>query len=108
MDLKTEATNLGLDFKGNISKADLTNLVNEAKNVIAKDSKPKKIKVIITARDSGAAYEFVGFNNYSAQFKFDEELEMPEDVVEFLKTRGGNVIIDGKPKWQSRFIIEKL
>lgn len=112
-ELKQEATELGLDFKGNISKADLTSLIADAKNSVAKSSpdvkpsKPKRIKVVISARDSEEKEGYVGFNGYQAQYKFDEEIEMPEDVVEFLRSKGGYVT-DGKgdKKWMSRFIIE--
>jgi len=50
--LKTEATRLGLDFKGNISKFDLTELIENEKKRIANDSPDDKIKVIITPRDT--------------------------------------------------------
>lgn len=108
-ELKSEATKLGLDFKGNISKAELTNLIEEAKNVTAEDSKPKKIKVKITPRDGEEFEGYVGFNGYTAQFKFDTEVEMPKDVVDFLKTRGGNVYDKlGKPSWKSRYLVEYI
>ena len=109
MELKTKATELGLDFKGNISKEDLQKLIDEAENVAAEDSKPKKIKVIITPRDDEEKEGYVGFNGYQAQYQFDTEIEMPEDVVEFLKSKGTYVhSTDGKKKWQSRYMIEKV
>lgn len=108
-ELKAEATELGLDFKGNISKVELTNLIDEAKNVTAEDSKPKKIKVKITPRDSEEFEGYVGFNGYNAQYQFDEEVEMPENVVEFIKSRGGNQYDkNGKARWLSRYIVEQI
>ena len=112
-ELKSEATKLGLDFKGNISKAELTELVEDAKSLIANDSteetKPKKIKVVVTPRDSEEVVGYVGFNGYTAQYKFDEEIEMPEDVVKFLKGKG-SYVHDGKGerRWVSRYIIDKV
>jgi len=117
-ELKTEATELGLDFKGNISKADLTTLVNEAKQLAngssEKETESKidgmktKIKVKITPRDGEEFEGYVGLNGYTAQYKFDEEIEMPIDVVDFLKSKGGKVHNPktGESKWQSRFLIE--
>lgn len=110
MELKTKATELGLDFKGNISKAELTKLIE---NATAEDSveevKNAKIKVIITPRDDEEKEGYIGFNGYTAQYQFDEEIEMPEDAVEFLKTRGGYVYkADGSKKWQSRYMIERI
>ena len=105
-ELKQEATELGLDFKGNISKAELTKLIDEAKNQTADDSK-KKVKVIITPRDSEEKEGFVGFNGYTAQYQFDEEIEMPKNVVEFIKTKGGYKYDQkGNKKWVSRFLVE--
>ena len=115
-DLKKEATKLELDFKGNISRVDLQAMV-DAKKQVANDSTDAKpefsmtnyIKVIITPRDSGEIDGFVGLGKYKAQYQFDEEVEMPDMVVEFLKTKGGYVTnAKGDKKWLSRFIIEKV
>ena len=112
-ELKQEATELGLDFKGNISKADLIKLIDDAKNLTADSSsestKPKKIKVIISPRDTEEKQGYVGFNGYTAQYQFEEEIEMPENVVEFIKQKG-SYVHDGKGnrKWVSRYLIEKL
>ena len=115
-DLKQEATELGLDFKGNISRVDLQAMV-DAKKQVANDStetKPKfsmkkYIKVIISPRDPEEREGFVGLGRYKAQYQFDEVVEMPEMVVEFLKTKGGYTnTARGDRKWLSRFIIEKV
>lgn len=72
----------------------------------------KKVKVIITPRDSEEKEGFVGFNGYNAQYQFDEEIEMPENVVSFLKSKGTYVYVKGKngleKKWQSRYMIERI
>jgi len=122
-DLIKEATGLGLkqgmDFKGNISKVDLRAIVDAKKQVAndstaTKDSEPKfsmtnYIKVIITPRDSSELEGFVGLGKYKAQYRFDEEVEMPDMVVEFLRTKGGYTNnAKGDRKWLSRFIIEKV
>lgn len=117
-ELKAEATELGLDFKGNISKAKLQEMVDAAKNPTAESSSKeptekkltmKKIKVSITPRDPEEKEGYVGFNGYNAQYQFDTPIEMPEMVVEFLKTKGGYVMSsDGSKKWQSRYLIEVL
>ena len=110
MDLKDKALELGLEFAGNISKAELTKLIE---NATAEDSveevKNAKIKVIITPRDDEEKVGYVGFNGYTAQYQFDTEIEMPEDVVDFLKTKGGYVYkADGTKKWQSRYLVDKV
>lgn len=115
-ELKKEATELGLDFKGNISKAELTKLIEDAKNQNADGSSEEevidlnaKVKVRITPRDSEEKEGFVGWGEYKAQYQFDEDIEMPIGAVEFLKTRGGYVYsANGSKKWQSRFIIEMV
>jgi len=116
-ELKQEATELGLDFKGNISKVELQAMV-DAEKQIANDSteteyvipeQTPRIKVIINPRDSGEIEGFVKLNKYQAQFKFDEEIELPSGIVDFLKTKGGYVYdAKGNKKWQSRWIIEKV
>ena len=110
-ELKQEATELGLDFKGNISKAELTAMVDDVKNSIAnssaKDTKPKKIKVVISPRDNEEKDGYVGFNGYTASYQFEEEIDMPENVVQFLREKG-SYVYDGKgnKKWVSRYLIE--
>jgi len=113
-DLKQEATELGLDFKGNISKVDLQAMV-DAKKQIANDStdtKPasdEKIKVIITSRDSGEIEGFARLNGYRIQYQFDEEIEIPRYMVDFIKSKGGYITSPkGAKKWQSRYIVEVL
>lgn len=122
-ELKAEATKLGLDFKGNISRKDLEALIEDAKNQIANgsevkdESEPKptkakeneKIKVIVTPRDSEEKEGFVGLNGYRAQYKFDEEIELPANIVEFLKSKGGYITSPkGEKKWVSRYLVEVL
>lgn len=149
-ELKDKATKLGLDFRGNISKIELTTLVEAKESQIASDSinnevevvlnenetnkediemkktviepeiveeevkhiapeNTKKIKVIINPRDGEELEGVVRLNTYTAQYQFDEEIEMPEGIVEFLKSKGGNVYVgNGKFKWQSRYVIEKV
>ena len=107
-ELKAEATKLGLDFKGNISKVDLQKLVDEAKNPVAKGSpKSDRVKVIVTPRDSEEKEGYVGLYPYNAQYEFDEEIDFPAQVVEFIKSLGGYVTSsNGEKKWQSRYIVE--
>ena len=109
-ELKLQAEKLGLEFKGNISKAELTTLIE---NATAEDSvkevKNDKIKVIITPRDSEEKEGYVGLSGYTAQYAFEEEIELPVNVVKFLKTRGGYIYdAKGKKKWVSRFLIETI
>ena len=116
VDLKAEATELGLDFKGNISKADLQAMV-DAKKQVANDSTEAKevnmndtndkIKVIISSRDSGEIEGFARLNGYRIQYQFDEEIEIPRYMVDFIKSKGGYITsTKGDKKWQSRYIVE--
>ena len=108
-ELKQQALDLGLEFKGNISKSDLIDLIENAKKQTADGSVSKTVKVIITPRDPEEKEGYVGLNGYTAQFQFDVELDMPRDVVEFLKTIGGYTYkANGTKKWQSRYIVEVL
>ena len=114
-ELKQEATELGLDFKGNISKADLIKLIDDAKNQTIDGSSTevvdvfKKVKVKINPRDPEEKEGWCGWSDYSAQFQFDEVLEMPLGAIEFLKSKG-TYKHDGKggKKWLSRFMIEMV
>ena len=119
-ELKNEATELGLDFKGNISRKDLEALVEDAKNQTADGSEPdsrsnsnplskKKIKLRISPRDSEEKEGYVGICDYSAQYQFDEDVEMPEYVVDFIRSKGGyQTNGKGEKKWVSRYLIELL
>lgn len=114
-ELKQEATELGLDFKGNISKTELKAMIDEKKQ-IANDSpvvKPivadanKKVKVKITPRDSEEKEGFARLNKYTIQYQFDEEISIPQIMVDFIKSKGGYVTSSkGEKKWQSRYIVE--
>jgi len=112
-ELKQEATELGLDFKGNISKADLQAMVDEQKQV-ANDSpseepklSDKKVKIIVSPRDSEEHEGYARLNGYVIQYKFEEEIEVPEYFIEWLKGKG-SYIYDGKgnKKWVSRYLVE--
>lgn len=143
-ELKEKATKLGLDFKGNISKVELTSMIEAKLNQVASDSKDndlviipnvdnnkgiekmkeelkvelaeaehiapehtKRIKVVITPRDSEEKEGYVGLNNYTAQYQFGEVIELPEGIVDFIKSKGGKVYQgNGNFKWQSRFLVE--
>ncbi len=111
-ELKNEATELGLDFKGNISKKELQTMIDEAKSATAEDSTKSlmdKVKVIINPRDPEEKEGYIRWNSYEAQFQFDEEVEMPLGAVETLKTRGGYAHkADGSKKWLSRYLIEMI
>jgi hypothetical protein len=110
-ELKQEATELGLDFKGNISKSDLTQLIEDAKNQTIDGSVDllKKVKVRINPRDPEEKEGWCGWSDFSAQFQFDEVIGLPLGAVEFLKSKG-SYKHDGKggKKWLSRFMIEMV
>ena len=110
-ELKQEATELGLDFKGNISKSDLTQLIEDAKNQTIDGSVDllKKVEVRINPRDPEEKEGWCGWSDFSAQFQFDEVIGLPLGAVEFLKSKG-SYKHDGKggKKWLSRFMIELI
>lgn len=130
--LKQEALDLGVEFGPTIGYDTLLTRIEEKKAEIKAKQEAKKAekqaktsvvkkRVIIEARDGddNIHEQFFGFNGYICLVQFGEEVEIPEPLIEFIKTRGGYVQVkktvlddEGIPKnvftkkWRSRFIVE--
>lgn len=132
--LKEEALELGLEFRDNIGYATLKKRVEDKlaeitakqeanKLAKAEKAKVKKVKIILENRDgdSNQVDQFFGFNGKNILVKFGEEVEVDEDMYDFIKSIGGYVQVkktvldqDGIPqnkftkKWKSRFMVERI
>ena len=126
--LKDKATLLGIEFSDRIGYDTLKKRVDEfqenatdvvevkRKKLSKKEKWGERINVKIEPRfeeDMNKRQGFVGFNGYTATFQYGETINMPINVVEFLKGRGRtrhyrNDKGEAVSKWQSRYFVEKV
>jgi hypothetical protein len=133
--LKQEAEDLGIKVHPNAKAETIQSKIDEKKAEIREKQEAKKagkldaktgnkVKLVVNQRDGddNITEQFFGFNGYTCVIKFDEEVEVPEFMYDYIKSIGGFVpkvktVTDpdsGLPKkvwdkkWVSRFIVEKL
>ena len=133
--LKQEAEDLGIKVHPNAKAETIQSKIDEKKAEIKEKQEAKKadklnsksadrVKIIVNQRDGddNITEQFFGFNGYTCVIKFDEEVEVPDFMYDYIKTIGGyvpkvKVVTEpdsGLPKkvwskkWVSRFIVEKL
>jgi hypothetical protein len=132
--LKQEAEDLGIKVHPNAKAETIQSKIDEKKAEIREKQEAKKagkldaktgnkVKLVVNQRDGddNITEQFFGFNGYTCVIRFDEEVEVPEFMYDYIKSIGGyipkvKVITDenGLPKkvwskkWVSRFIVEKL